>query len=220
MGAPLNLSGQRFARLVAIEKAGHKTQDGRVLWKCVCDCGAEVIVTAGHLRSGNTKSCGCQKADATAQRNRDNARHGMTKSPTWISWDQMIQRCTNPLHKSYPRYGGRGIVICKRWLESFEAFLADMGERPDGKTLDRRRNAGNYEPGNCRWSTPKVQSNNRSDNVVIEFQGRSQTIAQWAEELGMSRQALRYRLNNGWTTEEAMTAKLDRGNAWKRGVRP
>ena len=130
----------------------------------------------------------------------------------------MRQRCVNPNHKSYKYYGGRGIKVCDRWLESFESFLADMGEAPKGMSIERNDVGGNYEPSNCRWATMEDQSNNRRTNRFITHEGRTQTIAQWAEEIGMSRQALRYRLDNGWSIKEAFEMKLNHGNGWKREV--
>jgi hypothetical protein len=143
----------------------------------------------------------------------------MTKTPTWISWDSMIQRCTNPRHKSFADYGGRGIVICDDWWD-FGRFLADMGERPKGTTLDRYPDLnGNYEPDNCRWATGKQQGNNRRSNVVLEFDGKKQTVAEWALELGIGPKTIGYRLRNGWTLEEALTMKVGHGNGWARGSR-
>jgi len=131
----------------------------------------------------------------------------------------MKQRCLNSNHKSYSDYGGRGIKICERWLESFENFLADMGVRPAGKTLERDEVNGNYEPGNCKWATYVEQGNNRRSNVVVEFEGREQTVAEWAREIGVSRSALGFRLRNGWNIKEALTMKINHGNGWARGVR-
>lgn len=128
----------------------------------------------------------------------------------------MKQRCLNVKHKSYAIYGGRGIKICDRWLESFEDFLADMGERPEGMTLDRIDVDGDYTPGNCRWATSETQSNNRTNNRLVEYRGVTQTLAKWARELGISRQALRYRLEAGWSVEEAMNMEPNHGNRWKR----
>ena len=124
----------------------------------------------------------------------------------------MKERCLNPNHKSFNRYGGRGITICQRWLDSFQNFLDDMGTMPIGMSLDRKDVNGNYEPGNCRWATSEEQANNKANNRVLEFKGKKQTIAQWAREVGMSREALRHRLNAGWSSEDALTMKLDHAN--------
>lgn len=130
----------------------------------------------------------------------------------------MIQRCTNPKHKSWNRYGGRGIKVCERWLSSFEAFLQDMGEKPEGLTLERRDVDGNYKPNNCCWATWKTQHGNKSTNRRITFNGVAKNIKEWAEELGTSYAAIAYRLNAGWAVEEALMRPFIRGgrNHWDR----
>lgn len=144
-----------------------------------------------------------------AERNRQSAKHGLSGSGTRKSWEAMVRRCTNSDDKDFPRYGGRGISVCERWL-SFEAFVADMGVRPDGLTIGRIDNDGNYEPGNCRWETFDEQNNNRRSNRSVTFDGRTQTIAQWAREAGISRALLRYRLNAGWSLQDALNTKPQR----------
>ena len=209
----VDITGQTFQYLTAVKPVG--SGKGGVMWECLCKCGKTTNATAKNLRSGNTKSCGCLNSEKVVARNKAGALHGMTKTRTWISWDSMIQRCTNPEHKSFDDYGGRGIKVCPAWLNEFSAFYKDMGERPAGKTLDRIDTNGNYEPGNCRWATPTEQSNNRLNNRVIEFDGRKQTVAEWARELGMSRQTLRHRLIN-WSIEDALTVGVSRANRWRR----
>lgn len=139
-----------------------------------------------------------------AARNRARATHGMTGTPTFVAWSSMLARCTNRKAKDYPRYGGRGITICERW-RSFENFLADMGERPEGMTLDRERQDGNYEPGNCRWATPTQQARNRCTNVLVTHAGITATIAEWAERTGLERKTLQWRIRAGWNTARALS---------------
>jgi hypothetical protein len=146
-----------------------------------------------------------RKRPDLAERNRQNATHGMTGSRTFKTWDAMRYRCNNPQSKDYPNYGGRGIRVCDRWLNSFEAFLADMGERPSGMTLDRIDGDGDYCKENCRWATPLQQNRNRRSNVILEFQGDAGPISYWAEKVGLERKTLEYRIRVGWDVERALT---------------
>lgn len=117
----------------------------------------------------------------------------------------MLQRCNNPKSPGYSRYGGRGIKVCWRWQERFENFLEDMGVRPDGTTLDRIDNDGDYEPGNCRWATGRQQQGNRDVTVKLTLGGRTMPLTDWARELGLNRTVLRNRLRRGWPEEEILT---------------
>jgi hypothetical protein len=190
MPAKLDLTGKRFGRLVTVrhaqEVAGPKAA---TRWECICDCGTHLLASTRSLRSGHTKSCGCLQKERVTQRS---TRHGLTKTPTWRAWRAMVARCTVSTNASYPSYGGRGISVCPRWRQ-FENFLADMGDRPSGTTIDRVDNDGNYEPANCRWATREQQDSNKRATVRITFQGRTMTLAQWAKELGTSGTALRKR---------------------------
>jgi hypothetical protein len=148
----IDLHGQRFGRWVVLAYV----KDGK--WLCLCDCGACVVVDGLGLRRGTSKSCGCLKRElAKAQF----TKHGMAGSREYRSWTEMKSRCFNPKHHRYENYGGRGISVCKRWANSFEDFFADMGPRPEGRSLDRRNVNGHYEPENCGWATHKEQANNR-----------------------------------------------------------
>lgn len=154
-GRAKDLTGQRFGKLTALELV-EKSKNGTAKWRCVCECGVEKVLFSTVLNRGQT-SCGCEARAAAALAH---TTHGDSGSPTYLSWKSMRARCLNEKSPDYPEYGGRGIKICRLW-DSFERFLADMGERPVGKTLDRRENDGNYKPSNCKWSTPKEQANNR-----------------------------------------------------------
>jgi len=174
-----NLAGRRFGRLIAIALADRRRRGG-VAWKCRCDCGAIIRVTSCDLVSDGTRSCGCLARENKSLIGKANSKHGHARrgnacTPEYRSWHAAKNRCFNPKTLGYHNYGGRGITMCDRWRDSFEAFLADMGERPPGTSLDRfPNNDGNYEPGNCRWATPKEQAANkrphgkRSDVVTAE----------------------------------------------------
>jgi hypothetical protein len=129
--------------------------------------------------------------------------------PTYRTWGAMITRCTNPKVNNYADYGGRGITVCERW-RTFENFLADMGVRPQGRTIERLDNEKGYEPGNCAWTTPKDQARNRRDNCLLTHDGRTQTLSAWAEQLGISKEALRARLHAGWPVERIVAAPARR----------
>jgi len=132
-------------------------------------------------------------------------KHGLSKSPTYNSWHSMIQRCNNINSPDYKRYGKKGITVCNTWL-IFDIFLKDMGIRPDGKTLNRINNNLGYNKDNCEWSTYREQGNNRSDNAIVVYNGKTQTISQWATELNMTPRLLYSRINRQkWSLERSFT---------------
>ena len=151
--------GKRFGRLVIIEEAG-ENKHREVLWLCRCDCGNIIKAIGVNLRKGSAKSCGCLQKEAVGITGNNNKKHGMTGTKTFAIWQAMVQRCTNSNSKGYKYYGKRGITVNKKWFK-FEGFLEDMGEKPEGLTLDRKNNEKGYYKENCRWVSMFVQSHNK-----------------------------------------------------------
>lgn len=207
MGRPISMKlGTRFGKLVVVSQAISQVV-GQTKWLCACDCGQTKEVYATHLKSGGTSSCGCGWREA---QQRAKTTHGLSRSPTYISWQSMIARCHNSADPSFPAYGAAGIIVCDRWRRGdadrggFECFLADMGLRPNGLTIERRDRTKGYEPGNCTWATRKQQAQNRSTNVYLTHEGVSLPAAEWARQTGVHKQTLSLRLKRGWTTAQAL----------------
>ena len=198
-----DLTSKRFGRITAVGPVG-RTKRRNVVWLCACTCGKVLRVKAGNLNNGHTQSCGCLSADLTSKRNRT---HGMKGASEYNSYYSMKARCGNPNNTEYARYGGRGIKVCDPWLESFENFYADMGDKPGPEySIDRRDNDGDYTPENCRWATPTEQANNTSRSRFITVRGVTKTLAQWARITGINYSTLYRRLVIArWPVEKALT---------------
>lgn len=199
----INLTGQKFGRLTIIKQAG-KNKRRQSRWLCRCDCQRMTIVLGHSLKSDNTRSCGCLNIEQLTK-------HGHSTrnkiSPTYQSWLDMNQRCNNPNTKQYKDYGGRGITICKRWTK-FSNFFKDMGKRPTKHTLDRMDNDKNYYKKNCRWATRKEQSKNRRNNRFETHDGKTQCLADWAEEVKIPASIIGWRLDHGWSIEMSLTTPI------------
>jgi hypothetical protein len=201
-----NLIGKTFGKLSVI--GGAPYSGNHRMAKCLCACGNETTQQVHAIVDGRVVSCGCHRDEAFLERSttHGHARKGKV-SAEYRTWQQMKKRCENPSAKFYHHYGGRGIKVCERW-QDFENFLADMGERPSPEhSIDRYPDVdGNYEPGNARWATDLEQANNRRITPMVEYQGRTQSIADWARELGFKYWSLRSRLVvQGWSVERAFT---------------
>lgn len=202
-----DLTGQVLGRWTVLRYS--HTSDGPrrvVFWLCRCECGTEAVVRSADLRRGHSLSCGCLKRDATVA---NFTTHGQAKasgwSPEYRAWCNMLSRCYNQNGTRWGRYGGRGITVCARWRESFEAFYADMGPRPSKEhSLDRIENDGNYEPGNVRWATRTQQMTNMSRNRLITIGSRTLCLADWAKERGVSIATVKTRMRRGMTIEKAL----------------
>lgn len=181
-----DLLGVHFGKLVVTSFSGRR--NGQTMWKARCECGSTYEYQSGNLLQGFSRGC---RDCCTA-----NLKHGLSRSPEYTCWHQMLQRCNSPKSKAYKYYGARGISVCKRWRDSFEAFYSDMGPRTSDKhSIDRINNDGNYEPGNCRWATAAEQARNQRREIkMLTCNGETLAVAEWADRLGVSRQRIHQRL--------------------------
>lgn len=198
-----DMMGMVFDRLRVMSFSG-KNEKGGAVWLCRCDCGAEKTIYGGHLRAGYARSCGCLRDEKAKQQM---TKHGGCGSSEHAIWHGMIGRCEWDII-NFKRYGGRGIKVCDRWRSSFDNFLADMGPRPVGKSLDRINNDGDYEPANCRWATPREQARNRHNSVTITVNGETMLMIEAAERFGVNYQTIRWRLRAGWSPEKSVDGKV------------
>lgn len=212
MKSPRYPIGTKIGRLLI---TGWVTKGGGEVFVS-CDCGNERTVYAVEFSVGKRTTCGrgCPLGHPNLEHG-----HAAALTPTYRTWMGMLQRCNTPGHNSYPRYGGRGIGVCERWM-TFANFLEDMGPRPKGKTIDRWPNKdGNYEPGNCRWATNAEQNSNRSDNVLLTHSGETHTVTEWATIKGCPHIRLFSRLRNGWSIKDALeTPRLSKYESSARAV--
>ncbi len=183
------LANQRFGRLLVMERVKVPGANN-AMWKCKCDCGNETIAAAANI-GRTTFSCGCIAKEKAAELLRGNTltrTHGATGTAEYRTWQLIKRRCYNKNDEKYPIYGGRGIVVCDAWNDSFETFLADMGKRPTGKySIDRKDTNGDYSPENCRWATDLQQMRNTRHNVFIEIDGMKKCVSEWCEFLGITK---------------------------------
>jgi len=198
MALSINLTGERFGRLL-VTGAGERRPSGKITWRCLCDCGANKDITPADLRHGGTKSCGCFKRDAAVARLKGVQNpNAIKRHPLYKRWNSMKQRCTNPKTPFYKNYGGRGVKICASWMNSFEAFVSDMGLPPSPKhTIDRKNNDGDYCPENCHWADQFQQHRNQRTSINITVRGETNTPKMWARKLGINFQRITYAFRKG-----------------------
>lgn len=186
--------------------------------KCV-HCGIDFLTEQARLQHGRGKFCSKPCANESLKKAKT---HGHVpnrrQSPTYITWVNMVRRCTKPGHDKFHRYGAIGITVCEKWLV-FEGFLEDMGERPDGCTIDRVDGSLGYFKENCRWANIKEQQRNLKSNVFINYNGLTKCVSEWAEIHGIDKTLLAWRMRKGWTPEQALTTKPKKGNRIKSAPR-
>lgn len=189
-----DLKGKRFGRLLVIERSPSKRGDRNAFWRCLCECGNTAVAAAANI-GRTTFSCGClakETKTALLKTARYTQTHAMSKTPEHSAWIRMKQRCYNPKDRKYPRYGARGITVCKRWRNSFDAFWADMGPRPSAKhSINRIDNDGNYTPNNCSWALPTAQVRNRSNTLTATIGPITLPIQEWCEVMQIKRSKLK-----------------------------
>lgn len=204
-----DLTGKQFGDLLVLNRTENST-NRKAQWLCKCKCGAETIVRSDHLKSGATKSCGCDK----------NIKHGLSKTRLYYIWNGMRQRCNSPQHKDYPNYGAKGISVCEAWRNDFMAFRewALSNGYADNLTIDRIDGNGNYEPSNCRWVSSQKQAINRRSTILIEYKGKEISLSDLASELNLPKTTVFRKFNNGETVEDIISyAESKAGNSKESG---
>jgi hypothetical protein len=202
-----NLIGEKFGRWTV--RAQAESRRKKQYWLCQCDCGTIKEVKEYNMLRGASQSCGCYKIE---QAIKALTKHGQSKAGkktrTYHIWCLMRQRCYDTNNPAYPDYGGRGITVCDRWLESFENFYEDMGDCPKGMTIERVDNDDGYYKDNCKWVTRKEQCSNRRSNIWLTLRGERKTMSQWADKLGIKHGTLSYRHCQGWSDERILTTPV------------
>lgn len=201
MSKRIEMIGKKFGRLTVLE-ATNKRKCGCIVYKCLCECGTIKYINGKLLRSGETKSCGCLNLD-------NHFKHGKRNTRLYNIFSKMKTRCYKPYDKHYKDYGGRGINICDEWLNDFMTFYnwAIINGYKDNLTIDRIDVNGNYEPSNCRWVTMKEQNNNTRKNASYTYNGKTQTLKQWAEEYNLNYAKLKNRRRLGWNIKDILFGK-------------
>jgi hypothetical protein len=202
----VDLTGKKFKRLLVMKMVERTSKV--TYWECLCECGNITILPMGALRSGHTSSCGCLRYDANKGKIPSNKRHGISKTPIYYAWANMLKRCTDPKNDQYYNYGARGIKPCEKWM-TCEGFLEDMQESySKGLTLDRLDNDKGYSKENCKWSTLTEQANNKRNNTIVEFRGETERLIYFLEKYNIKRHQYYSRIKIGWSVEDALTKPI------------
>lgn len=196
-----DLTGQKFNRLTVVKYLSKSK------WLCKCDCGNETIVLTGHLKSGHTKSCGCYNSELTTKRN---TKHGLSHTRLFKIWSHIKARCYNSKCERYINYGGRGIIICEEWRNSFKSFYdwAMANGYQEDLSIERINNNGNYEPNNCKWIPMEQQAKNKQNSVFYSFNGRNYSLKELSELFNINKGTLQSRLQRKWSIEKALSTKV------------
>lgn len=209
-----DMKGKRFGQLIARHPIGKK-KNGNIVWLLECDCGEAKEADGYDVRSGKIISCNKCGAERTRLAS---VTHGMSNTPEFSTWDGMKSRCYNKNVTHYSKYGGRGIKVCQRWLESFENFYADMGQKPSGDhSIERRDNDGDYSPDNCIWATAREQALNRKTNVYLTINDTTRTMIEWSEISGVSLGRIWSRKKAGYSGEDLINPRYI-GSLTFRGI--
>lgn len=197
-----NMIYKKFGKLTVLEELPERTKDNRKIYKCICECGNIVNAVGVRLRNGTTQSCGCLLKY-------NGMTHGKSNTRIYKVYRGMLDRCYCKTHKDYKDYGKRGIIVCQEWLDDFMNFYkwAMNHKYNDNLTIDRINVNGNYEPSNCRWVTNKEQQNNKRSSVYLTYQGKTQTMTQWSNELGINYGTIKSRKKYGWSDKECLFGK-------------
>ena len=215
MAKRAKLKGKTFNYLTVI--CYHQTLKNKhgiqsAIWKCRCKCGNITLVSSTNIKGGHIKSCGCFQRESVGKINRT---HGRSRTPEYRIWTQMKSRCYNPNTTDYKYYGGKGIKVCDKWVNSFESFFMDMGKRPSLlHTIDRIENNTDYTPENCKWATRKTQTRNRSNTKTLTYKGETKPMAAWAEILGLNYTTVQSRVARGWDVNDIIETPIMK--TWNR----
>lgn len=207
----IDLTGQRFGFLVVLKRA-ENSKDKQTQWLCKCDCGNEKVIAGKHLKNGSIVSCGCY---AKEQRRKATTKHGFARTKLNYAYDHMIKRCYSSKDKCFKNYGGRGIKVCDKWLNDSRSFYKwaiengyDLNAPYMKCTLDRIDVNGDYSPENCRFVDIKTQSNNRTSNFLITYDGLTMNATEWSKKIGLNPKTIIKRIRSGWSAKEALTTPL------------